>query len=646
MKNILFISLFVGMSLQLFAQTPKVPSKIEFAGMDLNLNKSAQKKIQEEVNKLCKNPTYYQKYIDQADIYFPLIEKVFEEEKFPDEIKYLVIQESAFRSEAVSSSNAVGYWQFKKATGLEVGLRIKGKIDERKNIERASRAAAIYMTKNNAKLDNWIHALTSYNTGLGGVQRYVNKKDIGAQKMNITARTHWYFLTFLAHKIAFQNVIGKKKPSISLLVDKNQGGKKLKQIAKQYKISLNDLAFYNKWIGQNSKIPTDEEYSVIVPVAYDGQSLANNSTTKKKNKHHKKKKHIDSSENERQEINGVEGLVAIEGDNAARLAIKAGITRKQFLVYNEMESFEKLEIGQLYYIHAKRRKAETPKHTVQEGETLKGLAQKYAIKERSIRTKNRMRSNEALIKGRVLWLRSKRPKKSKIEYDSNVNPDVKVVKKEENKSIQKVTEINENEFIDEVEEEQPKKTEKVVVKKEVKEDEFIPVEEETTTVVRKEEIKQKQSSSNQQQEELSQTTTVTQKPDKLVINVTQEGKGNLQGEKNIIHTVTQGQTLYAISKLYKVTVSEIIEWNNLINPALSLGQKLVIHPTTVEELQTETDKKTIEVKKYIYHIVQKGETIYKISKQYKITPAQIMEWNQKTTPSLSIGEKLIVKVIK
>lgn len=405
------------------------------------------------------------------------------------------------------------------------------------------------------------------------------------------------------------------------------------------------MSFYNKWINENSKIPTDGEYSVIVPVAYDGQLLANNSSTKKKHKHHKKNKHIDSSENERQEVNGVEGLVAVEGDDAARLAIKAGITRKQFLVYNEMESYEKLKVGQLYYVHAKRRKAEIPKHTVQEGETLKGIAQKYAVKQRAIRSKNRMRSNEALIKGRVLWLRAKRPKNSEIEYDNNVNPDVKIVKKEKEKSIEKVTEINENEFVDEVEQVQIKKEEKkVVVKKEtIKEEVIVPIEE-TTTVVRKEEIKQNNSSKNQQQEGLSQTTTVTQKSDKLVINVTQEGQGNLQQGETTIHTVTQGQTLYAISKLYKVTVSEIIEWNNLTNPALSLGQKLVIHLTTVEELKTETEKKSEEIK-YVYHIVQKGETIYKISKQYKITPAQIMEWNKKTAPVLSIGEKLIVKLI-
>ena len=325
----LFLMAVIG---QLLAQIPQVPSKIPFAGMSLELNKAAQKKVQEEVDKLCKNPTYFQKYVGLADIYFPVIENVFQEQKFPDEIKYLVIQESAFRSDAVSSSNAVGYWQFKKETGIEVGLKIEGDIDERKNIERASRGAAIYMTKNNTKLNNWVHALTSYNTGLGGVQKYVDSGDIGAKKMEITARTHWYFLTFLAHKIAFEGAIGKVKPTISLVVDTKQGGKKLKQIAKEYNISLEDLIFYNKWIGENDKIPTEGTYSVIIPVGYTNQPLANK---------HKSKKH-ESFENEIVIINGVEGMIAVEGDNADRLAIKAKITRKQFLVYNEMKNLQDL----------------------------------------------------------------------------------------------------------------------------------------------------------------------------------------------------------------------------------------------------------------------------------------------------------------
>ena len=42
----------------------------------------------------------------------------------PNDLKFLALQESSLKSEAVSSSNAVGFWQFKKETGEEYGLVI------------------------------------------------------------------------------------------------------------------------------------------------------------------------------------------------------------------------------------------------------------------------------------------------------------------------------------------------------------------------------------------------------------------------------------------------------------------------------------------------------------------------------------------
>ena len=90
-----------------------------------------------------------------------------------------------------------------------------------------------------------------------------------------------------------------------------------------------------------------------------------------------------------------------------------------------------------------------------------------------------------------------------------------------------------------------------------------------------------------------------------------------------------------------------MEWNNLNSASLSLGQKLIIHQKKAKEKEVKkTKEKEIEKhKKYVYHIVQKGDTIFKISKRYQITPTQILEWNNKKDYSLSIGEQLIVKVL-
>ncbi|UYZ63162.1 LysM peptidoglycan-binding domain-containing protein [Hymenobacter weizhouensis] len=46
------------------------------------------------------------------------------------------------------------------------------------------------------------------------------------------------------------------------------------------------------------------------------------------------------------------------------------------------------------------------------------------------------------------------------------------------------------------------------------------------------------------------------------------------------------------------------------------------------------------------HTVQKGETLFSIARQYGVTPAQLQEWNGKTTEKVKIGEELQVKATK
>jgi hypothetical protein len=53
----------------------------------------------------------------------------------------------------------VGFWQFKKFTAEEVGLRVDSHIDERMNITASSHGAAKYLKKNNFFFDNWVYAL-------------------------------------------------------------------------------------------------------------------------------------------------------------------------------------------------------------------------------------------------------------------------------------------------------------------------------------------------------------------------------------------------------------------------------------------------------------------------------------------------------
>lgn len=510
LKRIVYLCLFVG-SVPVMAQSVVVPSKVEFAGMKLTLNAAARKKVQEDVDRLRRNPKFFQAYVDKADLYFPIIEQVFREENFPEDVKYLIIQESAFKADAVSSSQAVGYWQFKKGTAQEVGLRVDGAIDERKNIVSASRGAAKYIKQNNVKLDNWVYALTAYNTGLGGVQRYVDKKYIGADKMEITGNTHWYFLKFLAHKIAFEDAVGKQKPERGLSMLQAVAGASLKSISKDANVDLEELSSYNMWIDPNKKIPSDKTYVVVIPGELVGGLVAmksistdkvenSNKTekvkpvkiqTKVKPKTEPKVEDISDYDPENPPIflivNGLRAIKAREGDELLRLSVYSGIDREKFLRYNEIKNFHQPIEGQHYFITKKKSKGLVNYHTVQRGESLWYIAQKYGMRMKKILSYNRMSDTEALEEGRVLWLRRKRPSDQPVKYE-------------------RIEPIEGN--------------------------------------------------------DKSNTLVEENEPD------------NYEGPK--IHLVEKGQTLYSISKIYKVSVEEIRDWNNKTDNNVSIGEKLII----------------------------------------------------------------------
>src|SRR5687767_11770167 len=155
----ILVALLFAAVFPLAAQSPQVPHKMEFAGITLTIRDDARREIQKDVDALTQSPKHYAIKAERAKTYFPIIEKVFREEQLTDDCKYLALQESALIADAVSTSNAVGFWQFKDFTAIEMGLRVDREIDERLNIVASSRAAARYIKKNNTFFNNWIYAL-------------------------------------------------------------------------------------------------------------------------------------------------------------------------------------------------------------------------------------------------------------------------------------------------------------------------------------------------------------------------------------------------------------------------------------------------------------------------------------------------------
>ena len=102
------------------------------------------------------------------------------------------------------------------------------------------------------------------------------------------------------------------------------------------------------------------------------------------------------------------------------------------------------------------------------------------------------------------------------------------------------------------------------------------------------------------------------------------------------YTVQKGDTLYSIALQYNTTPSAIINKNNLTSDILSIGQIIDI-PSDVESTGNIED--VIDTNSYI---VQKGDSLYSISRRYNVSINDIKNANNLVSDILTVGQILTI----
>ncbi|MCI5195903.1 MAG: LysM peptidoglycan-binding domain-containing protein [Candidatus Electrothrix sp. AW5] len=339
----------------------------------------------------------FEAWLERSALYVPLIEQELNKAALPKALIRLAMIESGFNPSAYSPAGATGLWQFMPTTAKSYGLRIDSWIDERRNPEKATKAAISYLSALYKQFGDWQLAVAAYNAGEGKISRGLEKYKVKnfwelAEKNYLPLETKRYVpkliaAIIIAHepkRYGFQPVAEKKMEYDIVDVPSRTP---LAKVAKAGGYSVKEIRQLNNELLKNQIPPVQNMYSLRVPAGSSTRIAANIAENLQETRSDKKKKVIHRLQ---------------RGETLSGVSKRYNVPVNMIMQWNDIDDVRRLQTGRKLALYPHRKfhagkdqvvKMDISYYKVRHGDSLWSIAQKHQVSTREIKQWNQLNNN-------------------------------------------------------------------------------------------------------------------------------------------------------------------------------------------------------------------------------------------------------------
>lgn len=588
-------------------------------------------------------PSFINSSLTRKTAYDSLIYGILHEYEMPEDLIFLSLVESGFKVRAYSRAKASGLWQFIPATGERYGLRSDFWVDMRRNPEKATRAAAAYLTYLHSEFDDWLLAMAAYNCGEGRVRRLIKEKLADSTWEAGRKVTYWDLelpkeTMHYVPRILAAMVIGHFPEHYGIEVKKTYLAEfdtvtvtdclPISEIAKALKISEDSVRALNMELIKWSTPPDVPSYTLRIPPGSRDRFIAAYDK-------------MDKNKFPRWHYHKVK-----RGENLGLIAKQYSVKISDIQDANHMKKSTRLKAGQQLLIPlppsatgngstpAKKVNGNSKKvrtYTVKENDNAASVARRYGISVANLRRWNHLDETSQLLPGQELYV---------AEPPSNEPVAAPVASKQASAPVEVAPrylkngkyEVRAGDTYSSIANSFDVSTEELILRnggdrKRLKVGQVLEIPEKKKVSVQ------------------SEKKPVAKKNEKAVPKneVKKDAKKQEKSASKTVYVVASGDNLSVISKKTGVSVQNLMDWNNITDPGkIYVGQKLQLTAPAKKNDKKVEKKDSKKVSKRT-HTVRKGESLWDIAKKYGVTIEEIVKWNGLNGTRIQAGQTLQVE---